>query len=62
MSKLPDEGVVMGGRDPNGEKTVIKIDTRPMSHAKAKRLVVQMAKKFRKRLKFDAKTGQVLPA
>lgn len=52
----------MGGRDPNGEKTVIKIDTRLLSHAKAKRLVVQMAKKFRKRLKFDAKTGQVLPA
>ena len=45
-----------------GKNTVIKIDTRPLSHAKAKRLVVQMAKKFRKRLKFDAKTGQVLPA
>lgn len=52
----------MGGRDPNGEKTVIKIDTRPMSHAKAKRLMAQLAKQFRKRLKFDAKSGQVLPA
>ena len=44
------------------EKTVIKVDTRPMSHAKAKRLMKQLAKKFGKRLKFDAKTGQVLPA
>lgn len=62
MSKLPDEGLVMGGRDPNAKRTVIKIDTRPLSHAKAKRLMEQLAKKFRKRLKFDAKTGQVLPA
>lgn len=62
MSKLPDEGFVMGGRDPNAKKTVIKIDTRPLSHAKAKRLMEQLAKKFKKRLKFDAKTGQVLPA
>ena len=62
MSKLPDEGVVMGGRDPNGEKTVIKVDTRPMPHAKAKRLMERLAKKFKQRLKFDAKTGQVLPA
>jgi hypothetical protein len=52
----------MDGRDPNAEKTVIKIDTRPMSHAKAKRLMERLAKKFRKRLKFDANTGQVLPA
>lgn len=52
----------MGGRDPNAKKTVIKVDTRPLSHAKAKRLMERLAKKFRKRLKFDAKTGQVLPA
>lgn len=52
----------MGGRDPNGEKTVIRIDTRPMSHAKAKRLMAKLAKKFTRRLKFDAKTGQILPA
>ena len=39
MSKLPDEGIVMGGRDPNSKKTVIKIDTRPMSHAEAKKLM-----------------------
>lgn len=62
MSKLPDEGIVMGGRDPNAKRTVIKVDTRPLSHAKAKRLMEQLAKKFKKRLKFDAKTGQVLPA
>jgi len=52
----------MGGRDPNANKTVIKIDTRPLSHAEAKRLMKKAAKNFRKCLKYDAKTGQVLPA
>ena len=52
----------MGGRDPNSKKTVIKIDTRPMSHAEAKKLMKKAVKNFSKRLKYDAKTGQVLTA
>lgn len=52
----------MDGREPNANKTVIKIDTRQLSHAEAKKLMKKAAKNFSKCLKYDANTGRVLTA